>query len=65
MGESRATVLGSLGGHEDNFRKEINNSLTNSLRPGPWGSAREAPAGGENSREDFAKSVGGGIWCDI
>lgn len=43
MGESRATVLGSLGGHEDDFMKEINNSLTNSLRLGPWRWARETP----------------------
>lgn len=43
MCESRATVLGSLGGHEEDFMKEINNSLTNSLRLGPWRSARATP----------------------
>lgn len=31
MCESRATVLGSLIGDEEDFMKEINNSLTNSL----------------------------------
>lgn len=31
MCESRATVLGCLIGDEEDFMKEINNSLTNSL----------------------------------
>ena len=31
MCESRATFLGSLIGDEEDFMKEINNSLTNSL----------------------------------
>lgn len=36
MCESRATVLGSLIGDEEDFMKEINNSLTNSFCLVPW-----------------------------
>lgn len=36
MCESRATVLGSLMGDEEDFMKEINNSLTNSPCLVPW-----------------------------
>lgn len=43
MSESRATVLGSLIGDEEDFMKEINNSLTNSLCLAPWRSHPPTP----------------------